>query len=158
MKAGFSAAIPYLAATVGIIFGGWWSDAMLRRGVAPGMARKLPIVLGLLLTCSIVLANFTDSSVVVVAVLSLVLFAQGMSNVSWALVAEIAPPSHVATLGGIFNLAGSLAGSVVPVVVGLVLAATGSFVGGLAFVGLMGLLGALSYIFVVGPVRRIELS
>jgi MFS transporter, ACS family, D-galactonate transporter len=158
MKAGFSAAIPYAAATVGIIFGGWWSDAMLRRGVAPGTARKLPIVLGLLLTCSIVVANFTDSSVLVVAVLSLVLFAQGMSNVSWALVADIAPPSHVATLGGIFNLAGSLAGSVVPLVVGLILAATGSFVGGLAFVGLMGLLGALSYIFVVGPVRRIELT
>ena len=43
-------------------------------------------------------------------------------------------------------------------VVGLVVAATGSFVGGLAFVGLMGLMGALSYIFVVGPVRRIQLS
>ena len=122
------------------------------------MARKLPIVLGLLLTCSIVLANLTKSSVAVVAVLSLVLFAQGMSNVSWALVADIAPASHVATLGGIFNLAGSLAGSVVPLVVGLILAATGSFFGGLAFVGFMGLLGALSYILVVGPVRRIELT
>jgi ACS family D-galactonate transporter-like MFS transporter len=158
MHAGFSAAVPYIAATVGILFGGWWSDAMLRWRMAPGTARKLPIVLGLLLTCSIVLANFTDSGVLVVAVLSLVLFAQGMSNVSWALVADIAPRSHVATLGGIFNFAGSLAGSVVPMVVGLVLAATGSFVGGLAFVGLMGLMGALSYIFVVGPVRRIQLS
>jgi MFS transporter, ACS family, D-galactonate transporter len=47
---------------------------------------------------------------------------------------------------------------VVPLVVGLILAASGSFVGGLAFVGLMGLLGALSYIFVVGPVRRIKLT
>jgi ACS family D-galactonate transporter-like MFS transporter len=158
MHAGVSAAIPYVAATVGILFGGWWSDGMLRWGMAPGTARKLPIVVGLLLTCSIVLANFTDSGVVVVAVLSLVLFAQGMSNVSWALVADIAPPSHVATLGGIFNFAGSLAGSVVPLVVGLVLAMTGSFVGGLAFVSLMGLMGALSYVFVVGPVRRIQLA
>jgi MFS transporter, ACS family, D-galactonate transporter len=157
MHAGFSAAIPYVAATVGILFGGWWSDAMLRWQVASGTARKVPIVVGLLLTCSIVLANFTDSGVVV-AILSLVLFAQGMSNVSWALVADIAPPSHIATLGGIFNLAGSLAGSIVPLVVGLVLAATGSFVGGLTFVSLMGLLGALSYIFVVGPVRRIQLN
>jgi ACS family D-galactonate transporter-like MFS transporter len=59
--------------------------------------------------------------------------------------------------GGIFNLAANLAGIISPLAVGFIVAATGSFVGALAFIGTIALLGALSYIFVVGDIRRIVL-
>ena len=41
-------------------------------------------------------------------------------------------------------------------VIGAVVGATGSFFGGLLYTGAVALLGALSYIFISGNVRRIE--
>lgn len=57
LKIGFFAVAPFIAASVGVLFGGWWSDRMLARGHSPNVARKLPIILGLLLASSIVAAN-----------------------------------------------------------------------------------------------------
>jgi hypothetical protein len=42
-----------------------------------------------------------------------------------------------------------------PIIIGIVVAKTGSFFGGLAFIGVVALIGALSYTFVVGEVRRL---
>lgn len=44
-----------------------------------------------------------------------------------------------------------------PLVVGFIVAATGSFVGALVFIGAIALVGALSYIFIVGDIKRIVL-
>jgi ACS family D-galactonate transporter-like MFS transporter len=60
--------------------------------------------------------------------------------------------------GGIFNLAANLAGIVTPLVIGGIVAVTGSFFYALAFIGVVALLGALSYIFVLGDVKRIVLD
>ncbi|HEV3426678.1 MAG TPA: MFS transporter, partial [Paraburkholderia sp.] len=59
--------------------------------------------------------------------------------------------------GGIFNLAANLAGIITPLVVGMIVSATGSFVWALAFIGTIALVGAASYIFIVGDIKRIEL-
>jgi ACS family D-galactonate transporter-like MFS transporter len=53
-------------------------------------------------------------------------------------------------------LCANLAGIVTPLVVGYVVATTGSFAWALAFIGIVALLGVLSYVFVVGDVRRVE--
>jgi len=58
--------------------------------------------------------------------------------------------------GGVFNLCANLAGIVTPLVVGFVVGATGSFVWALAFIGALALAGVVSYVFVVGDVRRVE--
>jgi hypothetical protein len=42
-------------------------------------------------------------------------------------------------------------------VIGFIVHATGSFVGALAYIASVGLLGVISYIFILGDVRRIEL-
>jgi ACS family D-galactonate transporter-like MFS transporter len=47
---------------------------------------------------------------------------------------------------------------VTPLVVGFVVAATGSFYGALAYIGVLGLVGAAAYIFIVGDVRRVEID
>jgi len=57
---------------------------------------------------------------------------------------------------GIFNFCTNLAGIVTPIVIGLIVAATGSFFGGLAFIAIVALIGAFSYVFLVGEVKRIE--
>jgi ACS family D-galactonate transporter-like MFS transporter len=157
LKIGFFAIMPFIAASVGVMFGGTFSDWMLRRGVSANVARKLPIIAGLLLASSIILANFVESNVAVIAILSVAFFAQGMAALGWTLVSDIAPAGMLGLTGGIFNLAANLAGIVTPLVVGLIVGATGSFVWALVFIGVIALIGAASYIFIVGDIKRIEL-
>lgn len=157
IKIGIFAVLPFIAASIGVLFGGWWSDEMLRRGQSANVARKLPIISGLLLASSIIAANFVDSNGAVIAILSLAFFAQGMAALGWTLVSDIAPEGMLGLTGGIFNLAANLAGIITPLVIGAIVASTGSFFYALAYIGLLALLGASAYIFVLGDVKRIEL-
>ena len=157
LKIGFFAIMPFIAASIGVMFGGFFSDWLLRRGKSPNVARKLPIIAGLLLASTIILANYVDSNVAVIAILSVAFFAQGMAALGWTLVSDIAPDGLLGVTGGIFNFAANLAGIVTPLVVGFIVAATGSFVGALVFIGAIALIGALSYIFIVGDIKRIVL-
>ena len=157
LKIGFFAIMPFIAASIGVMFGGIFSDWLLRRGVSANVARKLPIIAGLLLASTIILANYVESNVVVIAILSVAFFAQGMAALGWTLVSDIAPEGLLGVTGGIFNFAANLAGIVTPLVVGFIVAATGSFVGALVFIGAIALVGALSYIFIVGDIKRIVL-
>ncbi|ABE35069.1 major Facilitator Superfamily protein [Paraburkholderia xenovorans LB400] len=157
LKIGFFAIMPFIAASIGVMLGGIFSDWLLRRGKSPNVARKLPIIAGLLLASTIVLANYVESNVVVIAILSVAFFAQGMAALGWTLVSDIAPEGLLGVTGGIFNFAANLAGIVTPLVVGFIVAASGSFVGALVFIGAIALVGALSYIFVVGDIKRIVL-
>jgi ACS family D-galactonate transporter-like MFS transporter len=157
LKIGFFAIMPFIAASIGVMFGGIFSDWLLRRGKSPNVARKLPIIAGLLLASTIILANYVESNVLVIAILSVAFFAQGMAALGWTLVSDIAPEGLLGVTGGIFNFAANVAGIVTPLVVGFIVAATGSFVGALVFIGAVAMLGALSYIFIVGDIKRIVL-
>jgi ACS family D-galactonate transporter-like MFS transporter len=157
LKIGFFAIMPFIAASIGVMFGGVFSDWLLRRGKSANVARKLPIIAGLLLASTIILANYVESNVVVIAILSVAFFAQGMAALGWTLVSDIAPEGLLGVTGGIFNFAANLAGIITPLVVGFIVAATGSFVGALVFIGAIALIGALSYIFIVGDIKRIVL-
>jgi ACS family D-galactonate transporter-like MFS transporter len=158
LKIGFFAILPFIAASVGVMFGGWLSDTLLRQGKSANVARKLPIITGLLLASTIVLANYVKSDTVVIAIMSVAFFAQGMAALGWTLVSDIAPEGLLGLTGGIFNFAANLAGIVTPLVIGFIVAATGSFVGALIFIGVVALIGALSYVFVVGDIKRITLA
>jgi len=157
LKIGFFAIMPFIAASIGVMFGGIFSDWLLRRGTSANVARKLPIIAGLLLASTIILANYVESNVAVIAILSVAFFAQGMAALGWTLVSDIAPEGLLGVTGGIFNFAANLAGIITPLVVGFIVAATGSFVGALVFIGAVALIGALSYIFIVGDIKRIVL-
>jgi len=150
--------LPFIAASVGVLFGGWWSDSLLKRGRSANIARKLPIITGLLLASVIVTANYVESDYVVIGILSLAFFAQGMAALGWTLVSDIAPKNLLGLTGGIFNFAANLAGIITPLVIGFIVAATGSFFGALMFIAIVALIGAFSYIFVVGDIKRIEIE
>ena len=157
LRIGFFAILPFVAASVGVLFGGWWSDRLLGSGRSANLARKLPIISGLLLASTIVAANYVTTDIAVVSVMSLAFFAQGMAALGWTLVSDIAPEGLLGVAGGVFNFAANLAGIVTPLIIGWIVADTGSFVGALFFIGSLALLGALSYVFVVDDVRRIRL-
>lgn len=158
VKVGFFAVMPFIAAAVGVLAGGAVSDKLLTVTGSANIARKLPIIGGLLLASGIVLANYVDSNAAVIAVLSVAFFGQGMVGLGWTLISDIAPKELMGLTGGLFNFASNLAGIVTPLVIGFIVSATGSFVDALLFVGGVALLGALSYIFILGDVRRIEME
>ena len=158
IKVGFFSVMPFLAAAVGVMFGGWLSDRLLARTGSANVARKAPIIGGLLLASTIVGANFVDSDTVVIAILSLAFFGQGMVGLGWTLISDVAPKKLIGLTGGLFNFCANLAGIFTPLVIGFIIAGTGSFFWALAYVGAAALLGVLSYVFILGDVRRIELD
>jgi len=158
LKVGFFAVMPFLAAAVGVMFGGWVSDLLLKRTGSANIARKLPIIVGLLGASTIISANFVNSDAMVITILSIAFFGQGMVGLGWTLISDIAPKNLMGLTGGIFNFCANLAGIVTPLVIGVIVAKTGSFFYALAYVGAAALVGALSYVFIVGDVRRVELA
>lgn len=157
IKSGFFASLPYLAGFFGILFAGFLSDFLLRRGASLDLSRKLPVIAGLLLASTIVLANYVQDNALVVAILSVAFFAQAMSSSGWAVLSEIAPEGTLGLVGGLFSAAANLASIVVPLVIGLIVQATGSFVWALAFVAAVAAFGAFAWIFLIGDLQPIEL-
>ncbi|MDB6158900.1 MAG: D-galactonate transporter DgoT [Gammaproteobacteria bacterium] len=157
IKVGFAAVLPFIAATIGVVSGGVLSDFLLRRTGSANMGRKLPVVAGLLLASSIVAANFLDNDALVIAIMSLAFFGQGMCNLGWTLITDVAPKRLIGLTTGLFNLCANCAGIVTPLVVGFVVKVTGSFAWALAFIAALALCGVSSYVFLLGDVRRVEM-
>ncbi|MBJ7442888.1 MAG: MFS transporter [Sphingobium sp.] len=158
LKSGTFAILPYIAASAGVLLGGHVSDMLIRRTGSANIGRKLPIVVGLLLASTIILANFVQSNTLVIAIMSVAFFGQGMVNLGWTLISDVAPRQYIGLTGGVFNLCANLAGIVTPIVVGVIVGQTGSFYGALAFIGTLALVGAAAYIFIVGDVKRVEMD
>lgn len=157
-KVGFLAIAPYVAASAGVLLGGWLSDWLMRVSGSATLARKLPVIIGLLMATTIVAANFVHTNAAVVAIMSFVFFGQGMCNLGWTVITDVAPQRFVGLTAGIFNLCANLAGVVTPLVIGFIVGGTGSFYGALIFVSAMALLGVFAYLFVLGEVRRLEIG
>lgn len=158
IKVGFFTSLPFIAGFCGILFAGWWSDFMLKRGFSLNVARKLPVITGLVFASTIILANYVQSDGLVIAILSLAFFASAMSSSGWAVLSEVAPIGLLGLVGGLFNTAANLSGIVIPLVIGLIVQQTGSFVGALIFVGAVAAVGALSWMFVIGDLHRMEVT
>ena len=157
LNAGFNAILPFAAAAVGIMLAGWGSDLILKRTNSSNLARKLPVVGGLFGASTIILANYVNGDALIIAIFSFAFFCQGMTGLGWAVISDIAPKELMGITGGIFNFASNMAGVITPVVVGAIIGKTGSFFYALAYVGAAALLGALSYVFLLGDVKRIVL-
>lgn len=155
MNVGFVAVLPAICGFTGGILGGAMSDLLIRRGMSPSTARKIPFMLGMALSCCVVGANYTDSNTVVIAVMALAFFGKGLGAVGWAVVSDTAPREMTGLCGGVFNGLGNIAGIVTPIVIGYVVATTGSFNNALWFVGAHGLLAIVAYGVLSGPFKRL---
>ncbi|WP_407362555.1 MFS transporter [Pseudomonas luteola] len=155
IKAGFLASVPFLAAFLGVICSGLLSDWLVRRGVSLGMARKLPIISGLLISTCIIGANFVDTPVLIIACMAIAFFGNGLASITWSMVSALAPARLLGLTGGMFNFIGNLASISVPIVVGLLVDGN-NFAPAITYIGITALVGALSYGLVVGKVERLE--
>ncbi|MBN3456300.1 MFS transporter [Mycobacterium sp. DSM 3803] len=155
IKTGFLASLPFIAALVGVLFSGVFSDFLLRRGVSLGTARKGPIITGLLLTMAMLGANFTDSTAMVVVFLSIAFFGNGLASITWSLVSALAPKRLLGLTGGMFNFIGNLSSIATPIIIGL-LVTDDSFAPGFVYMTVVTAIGIASYVLLVGRVERVS--
>ncbi|MFA6134857.1 MAG: MFS transporter [Phycisphaerae bacterium] len=157
LQVGFVAALPALCGFIGGIGGGAFSDWLLRRGKSLTIARKTPIVIGLLLSVSMVACNYVQSQAAVILFMSLAFFGKGIGALGWAVISDTSPKTVTGLCGGLFNTFGNVAGITTPIAIGYILKATGSFNWALVYVSAHAVLAIISYLVVVGEIKRVEL-
>lgn len=155
IQSGYWASIPYLAAFLGVLCSGFLSDYLIRKGISAAKARKRPIIIGLLISVLILGANYVNAPSLVILFMSLSFFGVGFASITWIFVSTLAPKHLIDITGGVFNFIGQSSGIIVPIAIGF-LASGGNFAPALIFVASLGLLGACSYLFLVGNVERIK--
>lgn len=158
MEAGWVAALPAICGFSGGILGGFLSDRLIARGVHPSRARKIPFIIGMMLSTMLVFANFVDANSAVIFLMAMAFFGKGFAAVGWAVLSDIAPKNMIGLCGGVFNGIGNIAGIITPVVIGYVVAVTGSFNNALWFVAAHGILAVISYLIVARQFERVQVS
>ncbi|WP_329349102.1 MFS transporter [Streptomyces sp. NBC_01261] len=108
-ETGWLSSLPYLCGILGVLFGGWLSGRLIRRGHSAVVSRKVPIVGGAVLAAAAVLpVAYVHSTPLA---LSLGYFAaQVPMGCLWTLASDIAESHQVASLGAIQNFGGFLVG------------------------------------------------
>lgn len=99
-KVGLVASIPALCGFAGGMLGGIVSDNLLRRGFSLTVKRNILIVLGMLLATSIILCNYTDNTVVMVALMALAFFCKDFGALVWPVLADTAPKEMIGYAAG----------------------------------------------------------
>ncbi|MDM4107003.1 MFS transporter [Klebsiella oxytoca] len=158
LHVGFFASWPFLDAAIGIFFGGWVSDKILKKTCSVNISRKLPIISGLLLSSCIIVANWVESNTAVIIIMSIAFFGQGMVGLGWTLISDIAPKNMGGLTGGIFNFCANMASIITPLIIGVIISMTGNFFYALIYIGLTALIGVIAYIFIIGDIKRIVLK
>ncbi|PWW16751.1 MFS transporter [Pantoea sp. AG702] len=157
LQVGFFSVWPFMAAAVGVIFGGWLSDKLLNATGSINLSRKLPVISGLVLSGTIIAANWMSSDSAVIIVMSIAFFGQGMVGLGWTIIADIAPASMAGLTGGIFNFCANIASILAPLIIGIIISMTSSFFYALVYIGITAVIGLVAYIFIIGDIKRIVL-
>ena len=100
--------VPFLAADVGALFGGWVGRQLMLRGWSLDAARKSVIWGGAVLVVLTLPAATSESPVIALALIALAMFAiQAKASSLFALPADLYPSLQVGTVWGLFGAAGS---------------------------------------------------
>lgn len=157
--AGLAAAGPAIAGFVGGVLGGVASDFLLKRGMALSPARKTVIQIGLVISCAILLCNYTNSQALIMVFMTLAFFGKGVAALGWAVMSDAAPREATGLSGSIFNLFGNAAGIFTPIGIGYILAATNNnWNMALLFVFAHSIVAMISYGFITGEIKRVVLK
>ena len=102
--------IPYAAAGVGCLVGGWFSSHLVRRGFSLGVARKLALGLSAAVMPLIILVPHVAVSWAI-AIFSLAYFGQqSWSTLVMVLPTDLMPPRVVASVAGLVGFGGAMGG------------------------------------------------
>ncbi len=150
--------LPFGAMACTSVLGGWLSDWLIRRGHSATRVRKTFVTSGLLLCCVTLLPAAVVRSpeqCVMLLVISCAALGFFTSNV-WAITQTLAGPKAAGSWTGVQNAIGNLGGVISPLLTGVVVARTGSYYLAFATASVMLVLGAGSYLFLVGEVKPLR--
>jgi MFS transporter, ACS family, hexuronate transporter len=154
MQIAWGAALPFLFADIGSLFGGWAGQRLIRGGLSVNASRKLMIWAGALLVPLALPAVYVDSALAAVIFMGLGVFAiQVKSSSLFAVPTDLFPPRDVATVWGISGAAGSIAAALSQPLIGLLIDRTGSYEPVFILVSSLHIVSAL---FVTALIPRIE--
>jgi MFS family permease len=160
-RTGFLAMIPLIFSVFGAWAGGWFTDRLARSGMEIVASRRLPCILGLLASgLFTIVATTAGSGTEAVIFISAAMFFLSLGVAGkWTLITAVAPQSYCTSVASIQNFGGYIGGTVSPLVTGMVVDLTGSFVVALAIGAGITVLGAVILQTVVrAPIASADLE
>jgi MFS family permease len=159
LKMGWYASLPWIAGCAAQPLAGWISDRLIVRGFSVTAARKSVIILMQLLAGLVVAAGYAQNAMTAVWLLTVsVACESAATSILWTACTDVAPRAAAASLAGIMNTAGALAGILAPAATGLLAKNSGSFQLPLLVGGCMVVLAAAAMWFVAGELKPIALT
>ncbi|QWA12272.1 MFS transporter [Sodalis ligni] len=149
-----ASAIPWLIGSVGIAIGGATSDWIFRKTHNLLFSRKIMLVGGLIL--SAICLSFAGSVTSVNSAVSLmalgIFFMYFSAAAPWSIISEHISPDKVGGVGGFVHLMANTSGMIAPILTGVIVQYTGSFIAAFILAGAVGVVGALGVALFVKPI------
>jgi MFS transporter, ACS family, D-galactonate transporter len=133
------------------------SDRWIAAGASTTLVRKTFLGVGMagMGVCLAAAAVVPDR--LIVAVLGLCCIFLGMCGGNcWAVTQTVAGPRVAGRWAGVQNFVGNFAGAVAPTLTGYLLGRTGQFYWPLVIAGVISMIGAASWVFMVGPLETVD--
>ena len=152
-QVGYYAWIPYAAAGVGSLMGGWFSSHLLKRGKSLNLSRKLALGLSATLMPFIIIVTHTPVEWAIV-LFSMAFFGhQSWATIIMILPTDIFPRSLVGSVAGLIGFGGAMGGVIFNLFAGRVLDAGFGYGVVFAFVGSF---HVISYLIILVTVRNVD--
>lgn len=150
-----ASAIPWLLGSIGIAIGGAASDWVFRKTNNLLFSRKLMLAGGLVLSSiCISLAGSVSSVSGAVIMMSLGIFFMYLAAAApWSLISEHIAADKVGGVGGFVHLLANTSGMIAPILTGVIVQYTGSFIAAFILAGLVGVIGAVGVVVFVRPIK-----
>jgi MFS family permease len=151
-------AIPWLAATAtDLLIGGWFVDALIRRGRDDSLVRKTVLISGTTLGLGVAAPLFTNNPAAALVWLTVALAGlAAAAPVGWSIPSLIAPHGSVGKVGAILNTGNQLAGIVAPIVTAALADPSNALGPAFAVAAVVLVTGIAAYIFLLGRIEPVQ--
>ncbi len=141
MNTGLFSMLPFVCGIAFTLLGGWASDRIIALGYSVSSVRRSFAVGGILgATLCIVAGALSQDVWIAIACFTLAVSLLSLTTASAnAMPIDVAPPHLVSSCASIQNFGGNIGGALAPLITGLLISWTGSFIAPLLFTALVGL-------------------
>ncbi len=151
--------LPYVAADVGSLLGGWISGHWIARGWSVNKARKVVLVAGAVFMSAGILAVMADSAMLALAFIGVVMFGfQAWINNVQTLPSDFFPDNAVASVAGLGGVGAGAGAILFTLTTGFVVDHFHSYTPILAVAALLPAMGTVVLFLVGGPVHRLSFT
>jgi len=146
----------FVLKAISSILSGYFSDRWISSGGTPTLVRKTFLGVGLSLAGMLLVLSALTPDQACIALLLGSSISLGLASPHFAAVPQtLAGPQLAGTWSSLQAFVASFGGIVAPTLTGLVLNRTGQFFWAFVLTALLGWIGAISWLFLVGPIRPV---